>query len=109
MPERGQTMRTILIVAAMTAVAGPSLAQSAMEKYELAERCGRAAAEAFTKLSSALAAANYQNHYNSKLNKCFYFVKVSDALLQLVDINENKEYARYQEVDGKAGQLFRPG
>ena len=74
--------------------------------YELQERCGRKAAEVFAKeFNNAVLDIIYQSHYNSKLNKCFYFVKSENNMLRiaswrLVDINENKEYAKYTGVDG---------
>jgi len=47
----------------------------------------------------------YQSHYNSKLNKCFYFVKIDNASgsmsWQLWDINENKKYSEYVVFNGK--------
>ena len=73
--------------------------------YELRERCKRKAAEVFVKeFNNAAVDIIYQSHYNSKLNKCFYFVKIDNASgsmsWQLWDINENKEYAKYTGVDG---------
>jgi hypothetical protein len=47
--------------------------------------------------------ANFENHYNSRLNKCFYLEmsttyergKEPFKLLRLFDLNDNKEYATF--------------
>ena len=72
------------------------------EENGLSERCGKQAAEAFAKEweapdynSVAKAMANYENHYNSRLNKCFYFLtttgKSGTKIMALFDLNENNE------------------
>jgi len=118
-------MRTILIVAAMAVVAWPSLAQSAKEQYGLAERCGRRAAEVFAvewgndlvnRSETVRLRADYENHYNLRLNKCFYLEKATGyidtgpfKMYQLYDLYEDREVAsfvegtpRYCDVQGKS-------
>jgi len=73
-------MKTIVILTAMAVAAEPGLAQSAQEKYELAERCGRSAAKFFDRQTKEFRAmhgrirwvhSTYENHYSSSLSKCF--------------------------------------
>ena len=55
-------------------------AQTATERYNLQDRCGKVAAEVFAKewgtgfsnTANGQAIAQYRNHYNFRLNKCFY-------------------------------------
>ena len=71
----------ILISAVSVAVwATVAQAQTATERYNLQERCGKFAAEVFAKewgtgfsnTDNGQAFADYRNHYNFRLNKCFY-------------------------------------
>lgn len=82
-------------------------------QYELQERCGKQSAETFkrewgtgtTNGKDGQGFQNYKNHYNAKLNKCFYMVTggfISKEKTQgtqdwkrLLDVHENKEYATY--------------
>ena len=101
----------------------PAAAATAKEDYELQERCGKRAEEVFNHFyknvngivnnddgSAALVA--YENHYNAKLNKCFFKSTYTDlphkfkdhnksgsVLIDLYDINENKEYGTYFKRD----------
>jgi len=70
------------------------------QSAKLSERCGKQSAEAFAKEweapdSVAKAIANYENHYNSRLNKCFYLLsstgKSGTKIMALFDLNENNE------------------
>jgi hypothetical protein len=67
--------RRTTVLAALLLVAGTAFAQPNKEQYELQERCGKRAAEVFAKEwgtgFTAAAHANYENHYSSRLNKCF--------------------------------------
>jgi hypothetical protein len=82
-------------------------AQSLKEKYELSAQCGMLAAETFRKYwgsgistsSSGQITAKYENHYNYRLNKCFY-LEISDSyergkspfrLMRLYDFQESRE------------------
>jgi hypothetical protein len=77
-------------------------ARTATERYELSERCREQAAEVFAKEweapdynSVAKVMANYENHYNFRLNKCFYLLtstgKSGTKIMALFDLNENNE------------------
>jgi hypothetical protein len=88
--------------------------------YELQERCGKRAAEVharhFPDAADPSQAYDYQNHYNTRLNKCF--IVESNTLhwnedhsqteiktILLSDVNENKVYGKFDpitcEVTGK--------
>ena len=100
-------MKPIAAALSLVLIATGAQAQSAREKYELSVQCGKQAAATFAKEwgsvpggynSEVKASANYENHYNSRLNKCFYletsnFSAVNN--MSLWDLNENKEYGRY--------------
>ena len=100
----------LAIIAASLILAGSAQAQSLKEKYELSERCGKQAAETFRKDWKGFPSkrANYENHYNSRLNKCFYIeitntyerkIGLSRAM-RLYDLYENKEIAGYDKLVG---------
>lgn len=96
---------------------GPLCAQPAKVIYELQERCGRRAAEIFAKefgqnitnTEGGQVIANYENHYNTRLNKCFIF-ETSDTLMHengkstsikvliVADVNANKIYANFDPM-----------
>ena len=87
--------------------------------YELQERCGKQASDIFKKeidanvtdTSQGKMIANYENHYNARLNKCFYLQTATiisrgkdhtmSKSLQLFDLHENREIATYFDFDGK--------
>jgi hypothetical protein len=110
--------RTTTVLAALLLVAGNAHAQPNKEQYELQERCGKRAAEFFAKAwasevsntASGQTRANYENHYNSRLNKCIY-LEISNSfqrgeppfrLMRLFDLNENREIATYMKSEGDA-------
>jgi hypothetical protein len=112
------TERTITALVVMLLMAGTAQAQPNKEQYELQERCGKRAAEVFAKdwpsgvsnTASGQTIGNYENHYNSRLNKCIY-LEISNAfqrgkspsrLMRLFDINENREIATYSKSEGDA-------
>ena len=72
--------RTTTALVALLLFGTASQAQPNKEQYELQERCGKRAAEFFAKAwasevsntASGQTRANYENHYNSRLNKCIY-------------------------------------
>jgi hypothetical protein len=89
-------------------------ADSLKGEYEFQERCKKSADEWFqrewggkhtNKDEKWNTIVNYENHYNRKLNKCFVLLtttsipitKKDHLIIQnvLFDINENKEYGRY--------------
>jgi opacity protein-like surface antigen len=91
-------MKGVAAALSLALLAPGAQAQSAKQKNEL---CGQQAAERFATKEGASApgytTAEYQNHHNSKLNKCFYF-EITDGrtektivrLIRLLDLNENK-------------------
>lgn len=58
--------------------------------YELQDRCGKRAEQVFKDKYDMLGLRNYENHYNTHLNKCFLHIYDS-AAEYLLDINENRE------------------
>jgi hypothetical protein len=101
---------TLILMAAPLAHAQPN-----KDLYELQVRCGRQAAAAFARDYVAVEntkdgqrLTNYENHFNPRLNKCFFleiftFIEkgMSSKLLRLFDLNENKEYGSYWDSDAK--------
>jgi hypothetical protein len=108
------------LLAALAMQCSPAHGASDKEAYELQERCGKRAAERFKqefgqegpwKTDDGAAATGYRNHYSSKLNKCFILVTTtnlptkgalkgqSSTLMQLYDVNENREYGNYFKRD----------
>ncbi len=87
--------------------------------YELQERCGKQARETFrsgwgghvVNSTGWQTIANFENHYNVRLDKCFY-IEMSTTYppktkhdkanehFRLFDLNENKEYATYDHTEG---------
>ena len=93
---------------------------SLKDEYDLKERCGKRAAEVFKKdwgngvsndnNSSTL--ASFSNHFNKKLNKCFYLItsnvtsharKNTYHFITLVDINDNNIYSDFTDDGEKVG------
>ena len=101
-------------------------ALSKRQAYELSERCGKTTGEEFRRewkggivnTETGQMAASYTNHYNSRLNKCFYLLRVthftskksgggestSNVSMMLFDINEVKEYGNYFGAPTSAAQ-----
>jgi hypothetical protein len=96
-------------------------AQSLRETYDLDERCGKRALETFTrqygdgfsKTKDTQTIYNYRNHYNAKVNKCFYAVTtrmfITDKgkreelrTVELFNLNENNRYGIFIGIVGKA-------
>jgi hypothetical protein len=107
------TIGVVLLIAS-----GSASALSIPEEYELQERCGRRAEEIFRKdwgkgmsqNGSAIFEGNYNNHYNKKLNKCFYLIwstavtrkgkdQTTTRSAVLYDLNRNKEYGAFSQLD----------
>jgi len=109
----------LAIIAASLILAGSAPAQSLKAKYELSERCAKWAKEVFEKDWGTGVYSNpadqywiigsYENHYNSRLNKCFY-IEIEQIhnrgqklkMMILRDLNENIEIAGYSRVEGQA-------
>src|SRR5262245_21739046 len=86
-------------------------AQPNKQLYEQQERCGKRAAEVFkrkysppvAKLEHGQMTFRYENHYSSRLSKCF-FLEIANAYeridgkptiskrMRLFDLSDNKEY-----------------
>ena len=116
-------MLALAISVASTCYAGPN-----KEQFELQERCGKLTRDAFEREwghdgivnnKDNQMWASYQNHYNTKLNKCFYLQSVRTIPKnkkgsvteeqQLYDINENKDYGNLYVIlnrDGQDGTTF---
>lgn len=96
-----------------------SYAASDKEDYELQERCGNSAKKFFKlehgsgvfKTNYGQLEAEYTNHYNRKLNKCFVKTLLTDVVyknnrpeyaksfsITVLDINENMEYGRFYNI-----------
>lgn len=111
----------LAIAVLLLACSGTASALTILEEYELQERCGRRAEEIFRKdwgkgmsqTGGSIFEGNYNNHYNKKLNKCFYLIW-STAIVRkgkeqsatrsavLYDINGNKEYGAFSQLDADA-------
>lgn len=77
-------------------------------EYMLSEKCGKSAREHFKFTGLDDPFSGYENHYNTKLNKCFSVVhhtsvdsmtKSNFHTRELVDINENKIYGQFFRRD----------
>jgi hypothetical protein len=85
------------------------------DQYELQERCGKRAEEAFkndyagggvTNTKDGQNVTAYENHYNAMLNKCFFLEIVTSVnyktkdksistMITLFDLNEHKAYGSF--------------
>jgi hypothetical protein len=104
-------MRRLATVLLSLAFASGAQAQTAKEKYELSERCGKRATEVFTQTWDGQVSAptdagwtftTDQNHYNSRSNKCFSLLKREGhwgtyrdnrglyKIIMLVDLDESR-------------------
>jgi hypothetical protein len=99
---------------AACAIANHAAAQPDKAQYELMERCGKRAEEAFRReygngISNTETGQNitaFQNHYSATLNKCFFLEIVTSVnyketpksistTMTLLDLNDHKEYGEY--------------
>lgn len=93
---------------------------SLKDEYDLKERCGKRAAEVFKKDwgngisndNNSSSFASFSNHFNKKLNKCFYLItsKVTNYaskntyhFITLVVINDNNIYGELIDDGDKVG------
>ena len=100
-------MKAFAALVGFALLASGAWAQSLKEKYELSAQCGMLAAETFRKYwgsgistsSTGQIIGKYENHYNYRLNKCFY-LEISDSyergkspfrLMRLYDFQESRE------------------
>ena len=99
-------MKAFAALVGFALLASGAWAQSLKEKYELSAQCGMLAAETFRKYwgsgistsSTGQIIGKYENHYNYRLNKCFY-LEISDSyergkspfrLMRLYDLDEQR-------------------
>jgi hypothetical protein len=94
----------------------PTIATAQPDKvaYELQERCSQRATELFGRdfadnNGGSQATGHFENHYNSRLNKCFMIEESTSyardngkltaiRILILLDVNENKTYATFDPI-----------
>jgi len=103
-------MMKVLGVLLSLMLATGAQAQTANEKSELSEKCGKQAAEVSEKrLKSEVPAEGHQitwgheNHYNSRLKKCLFLEAREDVergvrerkQLKLIDLQDNREIGVY--------------
>jgi hypothetical protein len=116
---RSELLILLLSICIIFSLFGNTHAGSAKEQYELQKRCGIRAEEYFMKKygkhfwedEHAFFSANYRNHYNKKLNKCFVLIIATKApkrtdyepviVKTLWDINEMKKYGEIKRWMGK--------
>ena len=98
-----------ILISAGSVVVWATVAQAQTEKYDLQERCGKFAAEVFAKewgtgfstSANGQTITDYRNHYNFRLNKCFYLELSTIEPLsssRLFDLYERTEIATYQQL-----------
>jgi hypothetical protein len=98
-------------------LAHESFAASAIENYELSERCSKRAEEDWKFRHQDLPGlygpgsyVRYENHYNVKFNKCYviHFITQPDGkgktghIDTLFDVNAHQEIASYIGMEGEA-------
>ena len=102
-------MHRIAFVTTLLA-AMPVWAATLTEQYELQERCGERAEEVFRGawgpdgVKSGIR-ATYRNHYNTRLNKCFYLLTTTSSTMTreiLFDIHEMRDYGMLSTNDGRS-------
>src|SRR5215470_130687 len=109
-------MRALGVLLSLAFASGAQ-AQTANEKSELGERCGKQAAERFEKewgtgvfshADGRQTTSNYEHHYNSRLHKCIY-LEVRDTqksdrpplrMLSLLDVHEKRTIGKYSKLEG---------
>jgi hypothetical protein len=119
--------RNIAFVFGGLCLLGAAYAEPNKVLYELQERCGRQAADTFkkefganvTNTKEGQTVANFENHYNARLNKCFYLEsslivptkdrkdRKSSTILRLFDLHENREFGSYFQFDAPSGQVMQ--
>jgi hypothetical protein len=105
-------MMRAFVIALLIGTASAANAEPNVALYELQERCAKSAAQVWAKEydngkpTTPGEINNYQAHYNSRLNKCF-FLEISmtvdkkdiQHMLRLFDLLENKEYGSFWSSD----------
>jgi len=108
-------MKVITASIALALAATGAQAQLPKDKEKLSEQCDKQAAERFAKdwvsshsAEGHLVSGNYKNHYNFRLNKCFYLEVMNTqdraeppyTIMTLYDLNGSLEIASYSKVEG---------
>jgi|SRR6516165_4206477 hypothetical protein len=103
-------MKLTMIAAASVVLIAPAQAQIATEKYDLQERCGKLAAEAFAQewseeqSSQYPSRGNYEGHYSSRLSKCFSLETINifgnppSRMTRLFDLNQSRMIGEYSKT-----------
>jgi hypothetical protein len=99
-------MRSTAALISFVLLASGAQAQSHQED-EPSVRCGKLAAERFARDWREHAKANFANHYNVRLQKCFYledtaFYDGSQKISNLLDLLENKVIGTYDKIEGES-------
>src|SRR6516165_2813812 len=110
-------MKAIGLLLSLVLLATGAQAQTANEKSELSEKCGKQAAQRFEKdwgtgvfshTDGRQTTSNYEHHYNSRSHKCIY-LEVRDTqksdrpplrMLSLLDLHEKRTIAKYSKLEG---------
>jgi hypothetical protein len=99
-------MRRAYVIAFVCCAVCASAARAASraELYDLQERCAKRTEQEFRREwgdgivregGAIVGTGSFQNHYNVRLNKCFYLLTYetpASNMVTLFDINEQKEY-----------------
>jgi hypothetical protein len=115
--------RSVLSLILLAFAGAPSSrAEPNKVQYELEEHCGKAAAAIFekdwgdkgiTNTPNGQITANFENHYNQSLNKCFYLLTSTSYLtkkppptsiisLILINVNDNHELGEFMQDQQQA-------
>jgi len=110
-------MKAIGLLLSLVLLATGAQAQTANEKSELSEKCGKQAAERFEKewgtgvfshADGRQTTSNYEHHYNSRLHKCLY-LETRDTqksgrpplrMLTLLDLHGKRAIGKYRKLEG---------
>ncbi|WP_312015603.1 hypothetical protein [Bradyrhizobium liaoningense] len=113
------SIKQSIVVGIVAAVMiGGSHAEPNEVLYRLQERCGKQTSETFQKewggnvvnTKDGQTLANFENHYNARLNKCLYLEsttmlhakeKKANKSLRLFDLHENREIGSFFSLDGR--------
>ena len=100
-------MKAIAALVSFVLFASGAQAQSLNKKSDLSVQCRKEAAERFARDWSEHGKANFANHYNFRLNKCFYledstFYEGAEKTSNLIDLHENRVIGSYDKLEGDA-------
>jgi hypothetical protein len=97
-------MKSIAALISFVLLASGAHAQN--DKSDLNVQCSKEATERFARNWSDTAKANFQNHYNWSLKKCFYlensaFYEGAQKISNLIDLQDNKVIGTYDKLEGE--------